>query len=224
MEWDFSKLKVGSMINVQGYKHNGYLYRQWNSAKVVFHNKRHIVLFLKNTKVAEYEKDVNGWRYNENAIWFIPKDAMYNAIVLLKDSGPYYYINMASKPIFEDNTIKFIDYDLDVKCYPDKELQVVDRDEFNLHSRQMQYPELLKNLLFEELKVIMQLYSEYKYFFNYEIINYYLEILHADKLISDKAAERYTRLGRKQYSEEGDMFRQVNRVYKHRKAHFQNRH
>ncbi|MFV8468109.1 DUF402 domain-containing protein [Mycoplasma sp. VS42A] len=224
MEWDFSKLKVGSMINVQGYKHNGYLYRQWNSAKVVFHNKRHIVLFLKNTKVAEYEKDVNGWRYNENAIWFIPKDAMYNAIVLLKDSGPYYYINMASKPIFEDNTIKFIDYDLDVKCYPDKELQVVDRDEFNLHSRQMQYPELLKNLLFEELKVIMQLYSEYKYFFNYEIINYYLEILRADKLITDKAAERYTRLGKKHYSEEGDMFRQVNRTYKHHKAHFQNRH
>ncbi|MHA3825579.1 DUF402 domain-containing protein [Mycoplasma sp. BRA285] len=219
MEWDFSKLKVGSMINVQGYKHNGYLYRQWNSAKVVFHNKRHIVLFLKNTKVAEYEKDVNGWRYTENAIWFLPKDAMYNAIVLLKESGPYYYINMASKPIFEDNTIKFIDYDLDVKCYPDKELQVVDRDEFALHSREMKYSEELKNYLFKELTEVIEMYSEYQYFFNPEIINYYLDILRNDKLISDKAVERYTRLGNKQYSEESEMFRQVTRGYK-RKSHF----
>ncbi|QNM93601.1 DUF402 domain-containing protein [Mycoplasma sp. Pen4] len=213
MEWDFSKIKVGQMINVQAYKHNGYLYRQWNDAKVIFHNKRHIVLFLKNTVVAEYEKDINGWRYNENAIWFIPKNSFYNAIVLLKDQGAYYYINMASKPIFEDGTIKFIDYDLDVKCYPDRDLQIVDREEFNIHSRMMSYPSKIKENIYEELKSIMILYNDYKYFFSEDVINYYLEVLYKDKLISDKSIEKFVRSNRKKYNEEISMFASIKKRY-----------
>ncbi|UWV92605.1 hypothetical protein [Mycoplasmopsis cynos] len=41
------------MINIQAYKHDGFLYRQWTNAKVIFHNKRHIVLSLKGTRVTE---------------------------------------------------------------------------------------------------------------------------------------------------------------------------
>lgn len=185
MEWDFSKLKIGSMINVQAYKHNGFLYRQWNGAKVIFQNKRHIVLFLYGTKVTEFNRENNGWKYNENAIWFLPKNSFYNAIVLFKENiGKYYYINMASKPIFEDNTIKFIDYDLDIKCYPGKNLQVVDREEFSQNSKLMNYSDEIKTKIYEEIKNIIEDYNSFSYFFNDEIIDYYLEILLKDKLIS----------------------------------------
>ncbi|MEA4134453.1 DUF402 domain-containing protein [Mycoplasma sp. 2045] len=215
MLWDFSKLKVGQMINVQAYKHNGHLYRQWNSVKVIFHNKRHIVLFLKNTKVAEYERDVNGWRYKENAIWFIPKDSMYNAIVLLKESGSYYYINLASRPIFEDDTLKFIDYDLDIKCYPDKELQIVDREEFAEHSKEMKYPESLRKTIYDEIKDIISLYNDYEYFFSDEVIAYYLKVLYDDKLITEKT---YNKLldtnNRRKYNEETSMFADISKIYK----------
>lgn len=56
MKWNFTDIKVGMQINVQAYKHNGFLYRQWSQAKVIFHNKRHIVLSLKGTKVIEIQK------------------------------------------------------------------------------------------------------------------------------------------------------------------------
>ncbi|UWV81227.1 hypothetical protein [Mycoplasmopsis cynos] len=48
------------MINIQAYKHDGFLYRQWTNAKVIFHNKRHIVLSLKGTRVTETLKAQKG--------------------------------------------------------------------------------------------------------------------------------------------------------------------
>ncbi|WP_406613968.1 DUF402 domain-containing protein [Mycoplasma corogypsi] len=219
MEWDFSQLKVGSMISIQAYKHSGYLYRQWNEAKVIFHNKRHIVLYLKGTKVSESDSESSGWKYTEDALWFIPKESFYNAIILLKkDIGNYYYINIASKPIFEDNTIKFIDYDLDVKCYPDRELQVVDREEFTTNSKIMNYPVSLKQLIYEEIRNIITMYNEYQYFFNDSIIEYYLTILWQDKLINEKALNDYIRIGDKHFNEESRMFNEIIRGTKAKKA------
>ncbi|MCU9936674.1 hypothetical protein NWP96_06265 [Mycoplasmopsis cynos] len=84
MEWDFSQVKVGKMINIQAYKHDGFLYHQWTNAKVIFHNKRHIVLSLKGTRVTETLKVRKGWIYKDDALWFIPKKSFYNAIVLFK--------------------------------------------------------------------------------------------------------------------------------------------
>lgn len=207
MEWNFKNLKVGQMINVQAYKFNGFLYRQWNSAKVVFNNSRHIVLFLCGTKVSEYDKGVNRWKYTENALWFIPKNSYFNAIILLKNNtGIYHYINIASKPIFEDETIKFIDYDLDVKCYPEKDLQIVDRDEFSRNMIHMNYPEKLKTIVFEELRNIISLYTDYKYFFNPSVLNYYLEILKKDLLITNDFYNDFVSKNVQKYNEEFDMF------------------
>ncbi|QGZ97776.1 DUF402 domain-containing protein [Mycoplasma sp. NEAQ87857] len=206
----FENLKTGQMVNVQAYKHNGFLYRQWNQAKVIFHNKRHVVLFLCGTRVTEAQHNSNGWRYTENAIWFLPKDQLFNSIVLLKkDLGNYYYINMASKPIYEDNTIKFIDYDLDVKCYPEKDLQVVDRDEFSLNSKQMNYPSELKTKIYDEIKNIISLYNDYNYFFNAQILQYYFEILLKDKLINAKTFKKYVAQYNSKYNEESEMFNNV---------------
>ncbi|WP_426461540.1 DUF402 domain-containing protein [Mycoplasma hafezii] len=218
MEWDFKQIKIGQIINVQAYKHNGFLYRQWNGAKVIFHNKRHIVLFLRGTRVTESQNDTNGWRYTETALWFIPKKSLYNAIVLFKKNvGCYYYINMASYPIFEDNTIKFIDYDLDIKCYPEKDLQIVDRDEFGQNSKQMDYPMVLKEKIHEEIKNLVSMYNNYEYFFNTEILEYYLRIAVQDKLITEKTVNDFISQNRKKFSEESEMFYQIS---KHKKNNY----
>ncbi|UUD36094.1 DUF402 domain-containing protein [Mycoplasmopsis citelli] len=207
MERDFKNLRVGQMIDVQAYKFNGFLYRQWNSAKVIFNNSRHIVLFLCNTKVSDYNKKINHWKYTEHALWFFPKNSYFNAILLLKqNAGIYHYMNIASKPIFEDQTLKFIDFDLDIKCYPEKDLQIVDRDEFLRNIVQMKYPKKLKKIVFEEVKNIFSLYTDYKYFFNPEILIYYLDILLADKLIDKKFHDKFIINNIQKYSDEFNMF------------------
>ncbi|MCU9934072.1 DUF402 domain-containing protein [Mycoplasmopsis felis] len=212
MKWNFTDIKVGMQINVQAYKHNGFLYRQWSQAKVIFHNKRHIVLSLKGTKVIEIQKNSNGWKYNDDALWFIPKYSMYNSIVMIKKNiGNSYYINLSSYPIFEDNTIKFIDYDLDCKSYPNKDLQIVDREEFKVNSEKYSYPKKLKELIFDSVNEIVNFYNNEQYFFSEEIILYYLEIMLKEKLIDERTFLGYYKTFNKNYNEETEMFKQINK-------------
>ncbi|AMD81327.1 hypothetical protein MCANPG14_00938 [Mycoplasmopsis canis PG 14] len=222
MEWDFSEIKVGKMINVQAYKHDGFLYRQWTNAKIIFHNKRHIVLSLKGTRVIETLKSRKGWSYKDDALWFIPKKAFYNTIVMFKVGlGKSYYTNLASAPIFEDNTIKFIDYDLDLKSYPTKELQIVDKEEFNENSKRYDYTPIMKSKILNEVKNIVDLYSTNEYFFNDGIIDYYLEIMHKDKLITDNKFEAYRSIKNNSLCEETDMINSL-RNFNKTKKHYKN--
>ncbi|MCU9931242.1 DUF402 domain-containing protein [Mycoplasmopsis felis] len=212
MKWNFTDIKVGMQINVQAYKHNGFLYRQWSQAKVIFHNKRHIVLSLKGTKVIEIQKNSNGWKYNDDVLWFIPKYSMYNSIVMIKKNiGNSYYINLSSYPIFEDNTIKFIDYDLDCKSYPNKDLQIVDREEFKVNSEKYSYPKKLKELIFDSVNEIVNFYNNEQYFFSEEIILYYLEIMLKEKFIDERTFLGYYKTFNKNYNEETEMFKQINK-------------
>ncbi|TQC51586.1 DUF402 domain-containing protein [Mycoplasmopsis mucosicanis] len=169
---------LGAMVNVQGYKYNGYLYRQWNGVKVIRNTEDHYVLFMYKTKVSETEK--SSWVYREPVIWFMPKHENYNALVMLKKKHNYIYVNLASKPIYEDNTIKFIDFDLDVKLYPHRDLTIVDRDEFNYHAKKFNYPSELKQLIFTTLEEIVNKKEAQNYFFNPRLIDYYVDVVKKD--------------------------------------------
>ncbi|WP_036458820.1 DUF402 domain-containing protein [Mycoplasma leonicaptivi] len=221
MEWDFSDIKVGMIINVQAYKHNSQLYRQWCNAKVIFHNKKHIVLSLKGTRVIESFKVSKGWTYKDDALWFIPKKSFYNSIVMLKKNyGNLYYINLASYPIFEDNTIKFIDYDLDLKSYPNKDLQIVDKDEFHENAKKYKYSLNIKNKIFNEVQNLVSLYSSNQYFFKEDILKYYIQILYNDKLISESQYLMYLNNGKKSLLEETSMFKKFNNLKNNKKIRY----
>ena len=56
----------------------------------------------------------------------------------------YYFIlkiigNIASPVIIEDKTIKFIDYDLDLRIFPDNTYKVLDESEYEYHKKIMKY-------------------------------------------------------------------------------------
>lgn len=160
-------------INVQAYKYNGDLYRQWTRAKVIENNDDHVILHLKKTKVLE--KKNQSWTIRELTLWFIPKNKkLYNAIITFRNGLPYTYINLSSSYFFENNTIKFIDYDLDIKCYPGKDFVVIDKKDFKKHSESMNYPKFLRSYLSNQIKDIFNLYIKEEYFFD---INYLKTII-----------------------------------------------
>ena len=45
---------------------------------------------------------------------------------------------MASPFIIEENTIKYIDYDLDLRVFPDGSFKVLDRGEYKYHKNLIQ--------------------------------------------------------------------------------------
>ena len=103
------ELKVGDCLQIQCYKHNKKVHRSWDKAIVLDIHDDYIV--FGDNKTLVIESDGSYWKTKEPAILYFFKDRWYNIIVQLKKNGIYYYCNIATPFLIEDNTIKYIDYD-----------------------------------------------------------------------------------------------------------------
>lgn len=52
--------------------------------------------------------------------------------------------------------IKYIDYDLDVKVFPDMTYKLLDEDEYNIHRQQMNYPHVLDRILYNNVDILVR--------------------------------------------------------------------
>lgn len=172
------------IINVQAYKHNGELYRQWNGVKIIKIDKKSLILLLFKTKVKELKGQK--WVVREPMIWWFPFKKFFNTTALVRNEGIYYYTNIASPPFFEDNTLKFIDYDLDIKNYPKIKNKLVDKKEFAINTKAMGYSPKLLQIIEETIILITQLVEEKKFFFNEEYVQKILNELFSNKYLSPK--------------------------------------
>lgn len=177
-------LVVGKIVNVQAYKADGTLYRQWNGVKVLEVSPEQIVLFMFKTKVSE--KMGQRWIVREPILWWMPRDKWFNTTGLIRKSGTHYYTNIASIPFYEDETIKFIDYDLDVKAYPDQKTKVVDRNEFIHHTAKYGYSDKLVRILEQTTKEVVRLINLEEGFFDRDVIDTYIKELIEKKDLSRK--------------------------------------
>lgn len=149
-----SKL-IGSLLDIQAFKYDGVLYRQWNGAKVVLDNDNFVCCLLYKTKVAEL--DGQKWIIKEPTLWFFSKKNFYNISIVWKKTGLFYYINLASPFFFEDNKIKYIDFDFDVKIYPEKPFQIVDHMDFQ-KNKEKWYTDEIINVIYDNLTLIAKKY------------------------------------------------------------------
>ncbi|WGI36614.1 DUF402 domain-containing protein [Mesomycoplasma lagogenitalium] len=164
---------LNKFLNVQAYKYNGKLYRQWSGVRILEDNEDHVVVYLdRKTKVMEKSK--HRWTIRDNTIWFFHKKHFFNALITIKNNRHYIYINLASPYFAEENTIKYIDYDLDIKVYPNKDLNIIDRAEFINNAKKMKYSRKLIDVVFEELKKLVNWYYDDYYIFNGKYIDNFL--------------------------------------------------
>ena len=130
-----------SEILIQSYKHDGSLHRTWNKGFVVESNEERVVLITDRTQVIE--ADGRRWMTREPAVYFLYYKQWFNVIAMLRKNHIYYYCNLASPCVFDEEALKNIDYDLDVKVHPDYHYQLLDEDEYQQHSASMNYsPEI----------------------------------------------------------------------------------
>lgn len=163
-------------IQIQSYKHDESLHRIWEKATVVEETESHIVVVNKRTKVIES----NGrfWHTREPSVTWFYKDKWYNIIGIIKQNEIHYYCNIASPYVLDDEGLKYIDYDLDVKVVDDFSYTVLDRNEYNRHKVKMNYSEKLKHILEEELTQLRQMIEQREEPFQHDtIIRYYNKYL-----------------------------------------------
>lgn len=135
------RLKKGDKLQIQCYKHDGKVHRCWDEAVLLDIKKDYMVFGNERTLVTEAQG--NTWRTKEPAIMYFFKDRWYNIIVQLKKDGITYYCNIATPYIIEDGTIKYIDYDLDLRIFPNGSFKILDRQEYKYHKKKMNYSDEL---------------------------------------------------------------------------------
>ena len=83
---------------------------------------------------------------------------------------------MASPFILEDGAIKYIDYDLDLRVFPDGAFKVLDRGEYKYHKAKMNYPESIDTILKSELSDLIELVRKKEIPFDKKTIEYYYNL------------------------------------------------
>lgn len=166
-------IKNGEKLNIHSYKHNGKIHRSWDEAIFLDENDDYVV--FGNNKTVVTEADGRTWKTKEPAILYFSKKDWFNIIGQLKPNGIYYYCNIASPFVIEDKTIKYIDYDLDLRVFPDGSFKILDRGEYQYHKRLMNYSKDIDIILKSELTKLIDTVRKKEYPFNQEVLNSYYE-------------------------------------------------
>ncbi|MDO4500902.1 MAG: DUF402 domain-containing protein [Erysipelotrichaceae bacterium] len=169
---NFDDLKIGDSVFVQSYKHDGSLHRTWSKALVIDVFDHCAVVVTDHSWVVESDK--RRWLTKEPAICFYFDNKWFNIISMVRKTGIYYYCNLASPSLYDGEAIKNIDYDLDVKIFPDESYMILDENEYAYHASKMHYPDNVKKIIDDEMKVLLEMIKEKKDPFNFTYINNYI--------------------------------------------------
>lgn len=135
------------------YKHDGSLHRVWHDGYVLEESENHIIIV--NNKVDVIDGDGRKWRTREPAVCFFYKEKWFNIISMIRTTGIYYYCNLGSPYIIDEEGLKYIDYDLDVKVFPDDEVLILDKDEYEENIIEMHYSEIIKEIIDNNFSILL---------------------------------------------------------------------
>ena len=156
------KLEIGKRYEIHSYKHNGCIHRAWDEAVLLEIHDDYLIFGNERTKVT--------------AILYFFKNSWFNIIGQYKKDGIYYYCNIASPYIIEDGVIKYIDYDLDLRVFPDGSFKVLDRGEYKYHKQLMNYSDEIDYILKAELTNLINMVRAKELAFKENTVENYYEI------------------------------------------------
>ena len=150
-----SDLKVGNNLELHCYKHNGKTNSISDKITVLEVNDDFIICGDFKTTITE--SDGSTHKTKEPAVMFFYKKRWFNVLAQLKKQGLFYYCNIATPYLLDDNVIKYIDYDLDLRVFPDGGYRILDKNEYNYHKKIMHYSNELDEIIKSELESLIEM-------------------------------------------------------------------
>ncbi|RCW62833.1 nucleoside tri-diphosphate phosphatase [Saliterribacillus persicus] len=167
-------VEPGAKIQIKSYKHNGNIHRVWDTTTILKGTSN--VVIGANDKTIVTESDGRNWVTREPAICYFHAEYWFNIIGMLRDDGIYYYCNISSPFVFEKGAVKYIDYDLDVKVFPDMTYILLDEDEYEVHRHEMDYPKELDGILWRNVEYLLRWIRQRKGPFSPEFVDQWYEL------------------------------------------------
>ena len=166
--------KSGEYVLIHSYKHDGSIHRSWEKGYVLDSNKKRTIVMNQHTLVNEADGRI--WYTREPAICYFPHDDWYNVICMIRKSGVHYYCNIASPTLYDGEALKYIDYDLDLKVFPDERYKILDVEEYKQHAKQMAYGEQLDKILQAKLQALIKLAEHKQGVFEHDFAKKWYEV------------------------------------------------
>ncbi len=167
-------IKIGDKLQIHCYKHNGKLHQLCDEALVLDVDEEKIV--VANYKAKLTEADGRSYHAKEPAILFFYKKHWFNVIGQLKEFGLFYYCNIATPYIIDGKIIKYIDYDLDLRVFPDGGFKILDYNEYNYHRKLINYPNEIQIIIKNELSNLIEMKRKEEGPFKKGLVNKYFQL------------------------------------------------
>ena len=161
--------REGEFIAIKSYKHDRSLHRTWRDTMVLKNTDNEFIGVNDHTLVTE--DDGRRWVTREPAIVYFHRHYWFNIIAMIRDNGVSYYCNLASPFTMDKEALKYVDYDLDVKVFPNGEKKLLDVDEYQAHGLKWEYSEELDMILKSNVKVLVDWINNAKGPFSKEYID-----------------------------------------------------
>jgi len=169
-----NKPKINSHVLIHSYKHDGKIHRCWAKGFVLEANDDHIIVI--NNRTLVIESDGRRWYTREPAICFFSTNDWYNVICMIRKNGVYYYCNLASPTYYDDEALKYIDYDLDLKVFPDKSYRILDVEEYKVHSKRMNYDQKIDIILNNQMEALIKMIKNEQGVFKSGFVEYWYNV------------------------------------------------
>jgi protein associated with RNAse G/E len=167
------KLSTGMSISIHSYKHNKKIHRIWKKSLCLYQDSK--LLITANNRTRVIESDGRSWHTKEPAVCYFYSDLWFNIIGMLKKDGIYFYCNLSSPYLYDGEAIKYIDYDLDIKVFPNGSYTLLDEKEYISHLGTMSYPQEIQEIINTHKKILIDRITKKEHPFDMSDIEFYYE-------------------------------------------------
>ena len=131
---------MNQIFTINSRKFDGKIHRSW-SAKLKDQNSS-VMTFVGIFEHDVNHKDLGVIRRGTISYEYYWLDRWYNIFQFHEPEGDLrnFYCNICQPPIFNENSLDYIDYDIDILVWKDFSYHILDMEEFEENKRALNYP------------------------------------------------------------------------------------
>lgn len=157
-------------LTIKSFKHPDILHYEWQTTFLADTDDYLVVSSKAGRQLTHYTKGAV-FTVPHDSIEIFMKNQWFSASFDVVDNQIVSaYCNIAHPPVFLENEVHFVDFDVDYIKRPERDWQVVDEDEFLENSIRYGYSEELKLRVYQELHDLIQRVENKTFPFNEDFL------------------------------------------------------
>jgi protein associated with RNAse G/E len=145
---------VGEIINIRALKYTNIIHYEWQG-ELIKETTDYIMVLCKPGRKLKHHTKCKTFTINNTSLEFFSlKEGFTVAMEIDNEKITSYYCNIAKPSVFSNNSLSFVDLDLDLVKQHNEDWRVLDIEEFENNSTKYNYPLEIKEGAIQGLEVL----------------------------------------------------------------------